>query len=46
MTVEEVQAVAKKYFGEKSDDWLTVAVLDPQALDTATQRKPAVAVRH
>lgn len=43
VTAEEVQAVAKKYFG---DDTLTVAVLDPQPLDSAPKRKPAVAVRH
>ena len=43
VTAEEVQAVAKKYFG---DDNLTVAVLDPQPLDAAAKRKPAVAVRH
>jgi zinc protease len=43
VTAEEVQAVAKKYFG---DDTLTVAVLDPQPLDSAPKRKPAFAVRH
>ena len=43
VTAEEVQAVAKKYFG---DDTLTVAVLDPQPLDSAPQRKPGFAVRH
>ncbi len=43
VTAEEVQAVAKKYFG---DDTLTVAVLDPQPLDTAAKRKPAIATRH
>lgn len=43
VTAEEVQAVAKKYFG---DDTLTVAVLDPQPLDTTPKRKPAFAVRH
>jgi zinc protease len=43
VTAEEVQAVAKKYFG---DDTLTVATLDPQPLDPAAKRKPAAAVRH
>jgi zinc protease len=43
VTVEEVQAVAKKYFG---DDTLTVAVLDPQPPDSVPKRKPAFAVRH
>jgi zinc protease len=43
VTAEEVQAVAKKYFG---DDTLTVAVLDPQPLGSVQKRKPAVAVRH
>jgi zinc protease len=46
VTAEEVQAVAKKYFGDKSDDWLTVAVLDPQPLDAASKRKSGFAVRH
>jgi zinc protease len=43
VTAEEVQAVAKKYF---TDDSLSVAVLDPQPIDAAAQRKPAFAVRH
>jgi zinc protease len=43
VTADEVRAVAKKYFG---DDGLTVATLDPQPLDKAIARKPAVAVRH
>lgn len=46
VTAEEVQAVAKKYF---TDDTLTVAVLDPQPLDSAPVRsrgKSAFAVRH
>jgi zinc protease len=43
VTAEEVQAVAKKYFG---DDTLTVATLDPQPLDPAAKRKPTAAVRH
>jgi zinc protease len=43
VTAAEVQAVAKKYFG---DDSLTVAVLDPQPLDSVPKRKPAFAVRH
>ena len=40
---EEVQAVAKKYF---SDDTLSIAVLDPQPLENAKQKKPSGAVRH
>jgi len=43
VTAEEVQAVAKKYF---TDDTLTVAVLDPQPLDSVAKRKPAFATRH
>jgi zinc protease len=43
VTAEEVQAVARKYFG---DDTLTIAVLDPQPIDSAKTRKPAVAIRH
>ena len=43
VTADEVQSVAKKYFGE---DGLTVATLDPLPLDKASPRKPAVAVRH
>ena len=44
VTPEEVQAVAKKYFG---DDTLTVAVLDPQPVDkTAPARKPIAGMRH
>jgi zinc protease len=43
VTAEEVQSVAKKYFG---DDTLTVAVLDPQPIDEAKPKKSAVAVRH
>jgi zinc protease len=43
VTSEEVQAAAKKYFG---DDTLTVAVLDPLPLDQARPRKSGVAVRH
>jgi zinc protease len=46
VTGEEVQAVAKKYF---NDDELTVAVLDPQPLESAKPRKPgaaAAALRH
>jgi zinc protease len=43
VTAEEVQAVAKKYFG---DDTLTVAVLDPQPIDKAAAHRPAAAVRH
>lgn len=43
VTAEEVQTVARKYFG---DDTLTVVVLDPQPLDAVKQRKPAFAARH
>ncbi|HZV53866.1 MAG TPA: pitrilysin family protein [Rhodocyclaceae bacterium] len=43
VTAEEVQAVAKKYFG---DDTLTVAVLDPLSVDQAKPRKSAVVTRH
>jgi zinc protease len=43
VTSEEVQAAAKKYFG---DDTLTVAVLDPLPLDQAKPRKSGVVVRH
>jgi len=43
VTAEEVQAVAKKYFG---DDTLTVAVLDPQPVDETKPKKSGVAVRH
>jgi zinc protease len=46
VSAEEVQAVARKYF---NDDQLTVAVLDPQPLESAKPRKPsaaAAALRH
>ena len=43
VTADEVQAVAKKYFGE---DGLTVAVLDPLPLDKAPVRRSGAAVRH
>jgi zinc protease len=44
VTAEDVQAVARKYF---KDDTLTVAVLDPQPIDEAAQkRKPAVPLKH
>ncbi|WP_126443768.1 M16 family metallopeptidase [Sulfuricystis multivorans] len=43
VTAEEVQAVAKKYF---IDDTLTIAVLDPQPLDTAQPKRRGFAVRH
>lgn len=43
VSAEEVQAVARKYFG---DDTLTVAVLDPQPLDSAPKRKSGFATRH
>ena len=46
VTAAEVQAVAKKYFGEGSDDRLTVATLDPQPLDKVAPKKPAFSVRH
>ena len=40
VTADEVQAVARKYFG---DDTLTVATLDPQPIDeNATAKKPVV----
>lgn len=40
VTAEEVQAVAKKYFG---NDSLTVAVLDPQPVDESKPKKAAPA---
>lgn len=43
VTAEEVQAVAKKYFG---DDTLTVAVLDPQPIDAAAKKPAGFATRH
>jgi zinc protease len=43
VTAAEVQAVAKKYFG---DDTLTVAVLDPQPVDETQPKKSAVVTRH
>jgi len=43
VTAEEVQAVARKYFG---DDTLTVAVLDPQPLDAAAPKTRGFATRH
>ncbi len=49
VTPEEVQAVAKKYFGDDSDDRLTVAVLDPLPIEQAKPKsnaKSGVAVRH
>jgi zinc protease len=46
VTAEEVQAVAKKYFGATGDDRLTVAVLDPQPIDTAAKKKTGFAARH
>ena len=45
VTPQEVQAVAKKYFGTGSDDRLTVAVLDPLPLDEAQRKRSAVAGR-
>jgi zinc protease len=42
VTAEQVQEVAKRYFG---DDGLTVGVLDPQPLAGAP-RRPAANVRH
>jgi len=43
VTADEVQTVAKKYF---NDDVLTIATLDPQPIDSAPARKPALPVRH
>jgi zinc protease len=43
VTAEEVQAVARKYF---KDDTLSIAVLDPQAIDQSKPKKPSGAVRH
>jgi zinc protease len=43
VTAEEVQAVAKKYFG---DDTLTVAVLDPLPVDQAKPKKAAANAHH
>ena len=43
VTAEEVQAVAKKYF---TDDTLSIAVLDPQAVEQSKPRRPSGAVRH
>ena len=43
VTAGEVQAAAKKYFG---DDTLTVAVLDPQPLAAAAPRPAAGGLRH
>jgi zinc protease len=43
VTVEQVQAVAKKYF---IDDTLTVATLDPQPLDDKKPVAPPKGVRH
>jgi zinc protease len=49
VTAEEVQAVAKKYFGDGSDDRLTVAVLEPLPIDQTKPKsdaKSGVAGRH
>lgn len=43
VTAEQVQAVANRYF---TDDALTVGVLDPQPLATASPRRAAAPVRH
>ena len=43
VTPEEVQAVAKKYFG---DDSLTVAVLDPQPVDDSKPKRASGASGH
>jgi len=43
VSAAEVQAVAKKYFG---NDTLTVAVLDPQPVDETKPKKSAVVTRH
>ncbi len=45
VTAAEVQAAARKYLGEGSDDRLTVAVLDPQPIDAAPKAR-GFAVRH
>ncbi|MGE5466134.1 MAG: M16 family metallopeptidase [Ignavibacteria bacterium] len=42
VTADEVRGVAKKYF---KDDTLTVAVLDPQPVDEAKPRRPAVPLK-
>jgi zinc protease len=49
VTAEEVQAAAKKYFGEGSDDRLTVAVLEPLPVAQAKPKsdsKSGVVIRH
>jgi zinc protease len=46
VTAEEVQAVARKYFGAGSDDRLTVATLDPLPLDETKPKKSGMAARH
>jgi len=49
VTADEVQAVAKKYFGDDSDDRLTVAVLEPLPIDQAKPKsnsKSGLAGRH
>ena len=43
VTAEEVQAVAKKYFGDAT---LTAAVLDPQPLPEGAPQKSAATTRH
>jgi len=43
VTAEEVQAVARKWL---TDDRLSVAVLDPQPLDTRAPRTPVRGLRH
>ena len=43
VTAEEVQAVARKWL---TDDRLSVAVLEPQPLDTRTPRAPVRGLRH
>jgi len=43
VTADDVRAVALKYFG---DDTLTVAILDPQPIDTAAPKRRGFATRH
>jgi zinc protease len=43
VTAQQVQEVAKKYF---IDDHLTIAVLDPQPLDSVKPSQPPKGLRH
>ncbi len=43
VTPEQVREVAHKYF---RDDFLTIATLDPQPLESARRAKPPVGLRH